>query len=441
MASNLDIKQNRLDKTEYKNLFCDSHHDLNLHRAQIAAHRCYYCYEAPCIKACPTEIDIPSFIGKIATENVFGAAKDILKQNIMGGTCARVCPVETLCQEACVRNTDEDQPVEIGKLQKFATDRFFENPKPLFGKLPNSGKTVAIVGTGPAGLSCAHQLARLGHEVVVYEGQKKAGGLNEYGLAPYKITNEFVDLEIQYILSIGGISIKYDNFLGRDISLESLKRDHDAVFLGIGLGNVNQLQISGEESSLNAVDFIKRIRQVEDLSTLPVGKHVVIIGGGSTAIDIAIEMKKLGSEFVTLTYRRGVEHMNATSYERDLVQKNGVLIKPWIKPHKINSSEIIFEYTTINAEGNLTGTDKFITFKADQVFRAIGQRLEKNPLEGLKIEKNKIKIDSKYQTSLPLVFAAGDCITEGDDLTVSAVQNGKLAAFFIDTKLKEVSHG
>ncbi|MGZ3687271.1 MAG: NAD(P)-dependent oxidoreductase, partial [Bdellovibrionota bacterium] len=357
-----DISGSRLQKQDYQKVFCDVNLPLDLERAKIEASRCYYCYDAPCIQACPTEIDIPSFIRKIGNGNVKGAALDILGANIMGGTCARACPVETLCQAACVREKSETKPVEIGKLQRFATDEFFKLGEIPFKRETPNGVKVAVVGGGPAGLSCAHRLAMLGYDITVYEAREKSGGLNEYGLAPYKLTDDFAQKEVKFLLSVGGIEIRHGQALGRDFTLDELRKKYSAVFLGIGLGDVNSLGVPGEELSgvLDAAKFIAQIRQAKDLGSVPVGRNVVVIGGGNTAVDIAIQMKRLGAEFVTMVYRRGTEQMGATRHEQELAQKNGVLLKTWAKPTKITGTggvaEIEFEYTELSKDGKLTGT-------------------------------------------------------------------------------------
>jgi len=446
-----DISAKRLSSKEYDGLFCDKTPPLNLKTAQVEASRCYYCYDAPCIRACPTEIDIPSFIRKIGNGNIRGAAVDILSSNVMGGTCARVCPVETLCQQACVRESSESKPVAIGQLQRFATDEFFKTGEQIFKRAPSNGRKVAVIGAGPAGLSCAHRLATLGYAVTIFEGREKSGGLNEYGLAPYKVTDGFVQKEVDYILGVGGIEVKNGMYLGRDITLEQLKKDYQAVFLGIGLSDVNSLGIPGEElpGVLDAAKFIETIRQSKDLSLLPVGRNVVVIGGGNTAVDISIQMKKLGAEFVTMVYRRGEEQMGATVEERRLAQKNGVLIKTWAKPSRIEgdsrgASEIELEYTRLDPQGKLVGSGRFFKLKADQVFKAIGQTLKARELEkttGLKILGGKIAVNDDFETNLPGVYAGGDCIAKGVDLTVTSVQHGKLAALAMHRKLEGRNDG
>jgi glutamate synthase (NADPH/NADH) small chain len=426
-------------------VFCDKKSPLDLITATVESSRCYFCYDAPCIQACPTGINIPSFIKKISTGNLLGSAKDILSENIMGGTCARVCPVETLCEQACVRNKAEDKPVAIGALQRYATDWLFEKKINPFKRAKNSEKKIAVVGAGPAGLSCAHALAVLGHNVIIFESKEKAGGLNEYGLAAYKVVNNFVQKEIDFILQIGGIEIKYNHALGEKIFLKDLQSQFDAVFLGMGLAGTNSLDIPNEDAPgvIDAVDYIADLRQATDLSKLKVGKKIVVVGGGNTAIDICVQSKILGAEDVTLVYRRGPDDMGATWAEQELAQKSGVLIKHWLKPSEVlvangKVSGIELERTQKKSSGELIGTGEKIRLNCDVVFKAIGQRLNLKKLgdipEFLKIEKGKIVVDQKRRTLLPKIFAGGDCIN-GGHLTVTSVQDGKIAAQSIQSML------
>ncbi|MEY5037588.1 MAG: hypothetical protein RL472_694, partial [Pseudomonadota bacterium] len=278
--------------------FSDHEAPFDQHEARVAADRCYFCHDAPCMTACPTSIDIPLFIRQIATGTAEAAAKTIFSQNILGGMCARVCPTETLCEEVCVRETAEGKPVEIGRLQRFATDTLMAKGKHPFSRLPPSGKKVAVVGAGPAGLACAHRLAMKGHEVTVFDPRPKAGGLNEYGIASYKSTNDFAAKEVAWLLKIGGIQIENGKALGRDVALADLQKTYGAVFLGMGLPGVNALRAPGEDAShvRNAVDFISELRQQPDKAKLAIGRDVVVIGGGMTAVDAAVQSKLLGAE-------------------------------------------------------------------------------------------------------------------------------------------------
>jgi dihydropyrimidine dehydrogenase (NAD+) subunit PreT len=447
IVSDGDIAAGRLASGQYAENFDDLHPTLDRDMAVIESSRCYFCYDAPCIEACPTGIDIPGFIRKIASGNVKGSAIRILEANIMGGSCARVCPTEVLCEDACVRNDQERKPVRIGRLQRYATDFLFEQGIQPFERAPPSGKKVAVVGAGPAGLACAHALSRLGHDVVVFEAREKAGGLNEYGIAAYKVAHDFAQREVEFILSLGGIRLATGKALGRDFKLADLRRDHDAVFLGAGLGGVNALGLEGEGMAgvQNAVEYIATLRQTKELSTLLVGSRVVVIGGGNTAIDIAVQSKRLGAEDVTMVYRRGKESMGATWHEREFAQTEGVKIKLWARPLRLVGAagklrEVEFEYTQLDGQGRLTGTGDRFTLAADMAFKAIGQVLVADPLANgarglLEIKDGKLLVDEERKTSLPDVWAGGDMIS-GLDLTVSAVEDGKRAARSIDRFLE-----
>ena len=445
-ASSPDIKSHRLDKAEIDRNFSDLHPPLGRAEALIEADRCYFCFAAPCTTACPTGIDIPGFIQKIRSDNIRGSARTILEENIMGGMCARVCPTEVLCEEACVRNTHEDKPVEIGLLQRYATDPVFEAGTQLFERAAASGKTVAVVGGGPAGLSCAHRLAMLGHDVVVFNKDSKPGGLNEYGIAAYKTVDNFAQREVDWLLAIGGIEVKNSAVLGVDITLSELRDRYDAVFLGIGLGSVNELGLDNEDlpGVENAIDYIANLRQADDKSELPVGRNVVVIGGGMTAIDIAIQSKRLGAERVDIVYRRGPEHMGASKFEQQHAQTSGVSIHHWAQPTRLLGigavAAIELEKTEFDSDGKLVGSGKTYTLDADVVFKAIGQRLADEQLgaelDGLQLQHGKIVTDESQATSVDGVWAGGDCAVGGDDLTVSAVQHGKVAAIAIDRKLR-----
>ncbi|MBI1171448.1 FAD-dependent oxidoreductase [bacterium] len=384
------------------------------HEARVAADRCYFCHDAPCMTACPTAIDIPLFIRQIATGTPEAAARTILSQNILGGMCARVCPTETLCEEVCVREVAEGKPVEIGRLQRYATDTLMEKGVHPFTRAAATGKRVAVVGAGPAGLACAHRLALHGHEVTVFERRPKAGGLNEFGIAAYKSTDDFAAREVAWLLQIGGITIETGRELGRDFSLASLEADHDAVFLGIGLAGVNALGVPGEDLAgvRNAVDFIAELRQAADKSALPVGRDVVVIGGGMTAVDAAVQSKLLGAQSVTMVYRRGKEHMSASLYEQDHATASGVTILYGAAPVRIIGQGAV-EAVEFIRDG------ESFTLRADQVFKAIGQTLVGEPIarDGKKLVRRAGK-----------VWAGGDCAAGGEDLTVTAVAQGRDAA-------------
>ena len=427
------IVPGRLPAAAYQANFDDHTPALDRHEAWVAADRCYFCHDAPCITACPTAIDIPLFIRQIATGTAEAAAKTIWDQNILGGMCARVCPTETLCEEACVRELAEGKPVEIGRLQRFATDVAMAKSLHPFERAAPTGKKVAVVGAGPAGLACAHRLALHGHEVKVFERRPKAGGLNEYGIASYKTTHDFAQTEVDWLLQIGGIEIVTNVELGRDVTLDRLKADYDAVFLGIGLAGVNALRAAGEDmvGVRDAVDFIAELRQTKDLSGLPVGRDVVVIGGGMTAVDAAVQSKLLGAENVTIVYRRGQEKMSASGYEQDHAVQAGVRIIHNAAPVKVlgngHAEAVEFAYTE-DAPSGLTLLAETFTLKADQVFKAIGQTLSGAP-EGL------TKADGKISGRSGNVWVGGDCAAGGEDLTVTAVAEGRDAAEAIDAHL------
>ena len=328
----------RLSGDALKLNFADLHAPLADHEAAVAADRCYFCYDAPCVTACPTSIDIPLFIRQIATGTSEAAAKTIFEQNILGGMCARVCPTETLCEEACVREAAEGKPVEIGRLQRHATDTLMAKQAHPFVRAASTGKTIAVVGAGPAGLAAAHRLAMLGSDVTVFDARKKAGGLNEFGIASYKSTNDFAAREVDWLLGIGGITIETGKALGADLSLDDLAAKYDAVFLSVGLGGVNALSVDGEDKSgvSDAVDFIADLRQASDLTSLPVGRDVVVIGGGMTAVDAAVQSKLLGARNVTIAYRRGRDRMGASKYEQDLAASKGVQLMFNVQPKAIH---------------------------------------------------------------------------------------------------------
>lgn len=435
------VAAGRLDAAAYDANFSDLHPRFEKHEALVAADRCYFCHDAPCMTACPTAIDIPMFIRQISTGNALGAAKTIFDQNIFGGMCARVCPTETLCEQACVRNTAEERPVDIGRLQRYATDTAMDAGRQFYRRAEPTGKTVAVVGAGPAGLAAAHRLAVKGHQVVVFDAREKAGGLNEYGLAAYKAADDFAAREIAYILEIGGIEIRTGQKLGTDFALSDLTSKYDAVFLGLGLAGVNGLGIEGEslEGVEDAVEFIAGLRQADDLSTVSVGRRVVVLGGGMTAIDAAIQSKLLGAEEVTICYRRGKAEMNASEYEQELAASKGVFIRHWLKPKAILGTDgkvagIELEGTALS-DGRLVGTGETGVIAADMILKAIGQKLSTDGIATLRMEAGRIVVDEEGRTSLPKVWAGGDCVAAGEDLTVTSVAQGRDAAESIHSAL------
>ena len=444
IKQNGDIAAHRLSSDQLSCEFADISPLLDPTAAAAAASRCHYCYDAPCVQACPTQIDIPSFIRKIGNGNLKGAATDILSSNPLGGMCSRVCPTEILCEGACVRNHQDAKPVAIGALQRHATDWAMARDAVQFKRAPDSGRHVAVVGAGPAGLACAHRLAVAGHRVTIYDAHDKGGGLNEYGIAAYKTVDDFAQREVQWLLSVGGIELKTGVQLGRDVSLDSLRQQHDAVFLAAGLAGVRQLQLEGEALNgvMNAVDFIEQVRQASDFGTVPVGRRVVVIGGGNTAVDAAVQSRKLGAEHVTLAYRRGTAQMSATWAEQEFARQQGVTIVEWMKPVRIVGNGAVqaveFERVALDANGALQGTGEIERIEADMVLKAIGQKFLPGGLEALQLSDGgaRIAVDADGATSLAGVWAGGDCAGhDATDLTVQAVQDGKLAARAIDRYL------
>ena len=432
-----DIQANRLSAGDYARNFADASPPLSVSQALLEAERCLYCFDAPCATACPTGIDVPSFIKRIADGNLRGSARTILEANPLGGMCARVCPTENLCEEVCVRNTQEGRPVQIGRLQRHAVDALMESAQPqLFTRAAPTGKTVAVVGAGPAGLACAHTLARLGHAVVVYDAKPKAGGLNEYGLASYKTPDDFAQKEIAWLLDIGGITLRQGWRLETPAQLDALRQDHDALFLGMGLQQTHLLGVPGEhlDGVQDAVDFIATLRQTPQLATLPIGRRVVVIGGGMTAVDAAVQSKLLGAQEVHMVYRRGADTMSASNAEQEWAQTHGVTLHHWLAPEEIvgadgQASGVRFAHQAL-VDGKLQATGETHTLAADTVLKAIGQGLG-NPVlaqAGLALRNGRIATDAVGQTNLPGVWAGGDCRAGGLDLTVEAVEHGKQSA-------------
>ncbi|MGE8348437.1 NAD(P)-dependent oxidoreductase [Pseudomonas helleri] len=427
--------------------FTDLAPPLSARQAELESSRCLYCYDAPCVNACPSDIDIPSFIRNIQQENVQGAAQKILSANILGGSCARVCPTEVLCQQACVRNNAQEcAPVLIGLLQRYAIDnaQFSEYP---FTRAASTGKRIAVVGAGPAGLACAHRLALHGHEVVIFEAREKSGGLNEYGIAKYKLVDDFAQREVDFVLQIGGIEVRHGQRLGDNLSLSDLHQQFDSVFLAIGLAASRQLGLTHEEAPgvLAATDYIRELRQSDDLTQLPLAERCIVLGAGNTAIDMAVQMARLGAREVNLVYRRGQEDMGATGHEQDIAKANQVRLMTWAQPDEVLLDDqgqvrgMRFARTRL-ADGRLVKTGETFELAADAVFKAIGQTFDEATLSdplahSLQRTGDRITVDEHLRTSIPGVYAGGDCTSLGQDLTVQAVQHGKLAAQAIHAQL------
>jgi dihydropyrimidine dehydrogenase (NAD+) subunit PreT len=431
-----DIASGRLDHEELQKNFAQATPPLTARQAVVEAERCFYCYDAPCVQACPTSIDIPRFIGAIASGNPAGAARTILQSNILGGACARVCPTEILCEQKCVHNHLENgRPVRIGALQEHATDWQLARGVQPFVRAAPTRRRVAVVGAGPAGLACAHRLALHGHNVTLFDRHERPGGLNQYGVAAYKVADDFAAREVAFVLSVGGITFEGGKSLGVDVTLETLRQDYDAVFLAFGLGKSRSVGIEGETlpGVMDAVAFIEQIR-TQALSAVPVGRRVVVIGGGNTAVDAAVQARRLGADSVTLAYRRGPEQMSATSVEREWAQTNGVTVRFWSSPVRIMEeagvlSGVAFDCAPTGASDQAVRRE---IVAADMVLMAVGQVMDPSmaAVAPVTMRNGRIVVDDQYRTSLPGVYAGGDC-TQGMDLTVAAVRDGREAALAI----------
>ncbi|HTI09292.1 MAG TPA: NAD(P)-dependent oxidoreductase [Puia sp.] len=432
------ITPHRLRPEEYEQNFSDIHPPFETpDAALVEANRCLFCYDAPCTKSCPTGINVPKFIKQITTDNIKGSAHTILAANIMGGGCAKVCPVEKLCEGACVYNLMDEEAIPIARLQRYSTEPAIQEKWPLFERKPSRGKKVAIVGAGPAGLSCAHALSREGIDVTIFEKEPKGGGLMTYGIAAYKVTPEFCAEELDYILSLGGIEVKYEQELGRNLSMNDLYTNYNAVYLGFGVGLARHLEIPGEELEgvIDAIRFIYDIRS-KDYPAIPVGDKVVVIGMGMTAIDAATQAKRLGAGEVTLVYRRTEEEMPCTHTELDLAKLDGCRITWLAAPKELIGTDghvtqlvcSIMQLGEPDAGGRRSPIDtgKTFTLETDMVIKATGQIPYETLVEasGLPNSRGKISTDARGITGLKGVFAGGDCVNGGKEV-VDAVQAGK----------------
>ncbi len=440
----MPITSNRLTTEQYQQNFSDIHPPFETKDAALVeATRCLFCYDAPCMKSCPTSIDVPKFIKQITTDNIKGSAHTIFVSNIMGAGCSKVCPVEKLCEGACVYNLMEEEPISIARLQRYSTEKALANNWQLFKRKKSNGKKVAIVGAGPAGLSCAHVLAREGVDVTIYEKEKEGGGLMTYGIAAYKVTPQFCKEEVDYILSIGGIEIKYNQEIGKDISLIELQKKYDAVYLGFGVGLARQLDIPGEELEgvVDAISFIYDIR-TNGYSKVPVGDKVAVIGMGMTAIDAATQAKRLGAKEVTMLYRRTKEEMPCTQVELDIAMLDGCEIIWLAAPKeaigtngKVSALKAeVMKLGDPDASGRRSPvpTGEEFTMDVDMIIKAAGQMPFGNLVGNSKLEnKNgKIVLKDKATTNIIGVFAGGDCVNGGKEV-VDAVQAGKDGALAI----------
>ncbi len=431
------ITNNRLTAERYAENFSDIHPPFDKKEAALVeANRCLFCYDAPCIKSCPTSINIPKFIKQITTDNIKGSAHTIFQSNIFGGGCSRVCPVEKLCEGSCVYNLMHEDPIPIAKLQRYSTEKAIKDKWQLFKRKASTGKKVAVIGAGPAGLSCAHVLSREGVDVTVFEKEAKGGGLMTYGIAAYKVTPEFCQDEVDFITSLGGITIEYNKELGKNIFLAELKAQYDAVFLGMGVGLARQLEIPGEnlEGVVDAIEFIYNLRS-NSLNQIPVGDKVAVIGLGMTAIDAATQAKRLGAKDVTIVYRRTQDEMPCTQHELDIAMLDGCKILWLSAPKEVigtdnKVTQLVcseMELGTADTSGRRAPVDtgRTFTLEVDMVIKAAGQMPFKNLVDANDLQNTNGKIVvNKNATNIEGVFAGGDCVNGGKEV-VDAVQAGK----------------
>lgn len=438
-CSPLDIKQ-------IEQNFSEINPAMKQAEALAEANRCLYCYDAPCTRACPTHIDVPSFIKKIASGNMHGSARVIFDANPIGASCARVCPVEVLCEGACVEKTLLDKPIEIGRLQRYATDHAMSSGRQIYTKGESNGKSVGIIGSGPAGLSCASYLARLGYDVTVYERKPQAGGLDTYGMAEYKMPQKVSLDEAEHVAAIGVKFMLNTEIVHGDkpesevigpvnhVGMDLLKEWHEAIFLGVGLGETNKLNIPGEdlEGVIDALAFIEQIK-TRDWKSVPLGKTVVVIGAGNTAIDAVTQAKRLGAEKVVMVYRRTEKDAPAYDYEMELARKDGIEFMWQTVPVEIIGDSLVEAMRVKNADGESE-------IACDMVIKAIGQQKMASfftDVCGVKTdEKGRVIVNALMQTSNPKIFSGGDCANGGKE-AVDASQMGKLAAMGIHETLSD----
>ncbi|HZI52411.1 MAG TPA: NAD(P)-dependent oxidoreductase [Chitinophagaceae bacterium] len=448
------IENNRLTNEQYEQNFADIRPPFeNKTAAVVEANRCIFCYDAPCTKSCPTHIDVPKFIKQITTDNIKGSAHTIFSSNIFGAGCSKVCPVEKLCEGACVYNLLEEEPIQIARLQQYSTGIAMEEKWQLFKRksipLGDDVKKVAIIGAGPAGLSCAHALSREGIDVTIYEKEAKGGGLMTYGIAAYKVTPEFCEDEVNYITALGGIEIKYNQELGKNLSLTDLQTNYDAVYLGIGVGIARNLDIPGEElpGVVDAIGFIYDLRD-KGYPSVPVGDKVAVIGMGMTAIDAATQAKRLGAKEVTMVYRRTQDEMPCTEFELNIAKLDGCEIIWLAAPKEVKGlpaealakagnnkvAQLVCSKMVLgepDASGRRSPVDTGETFvlDVDMVIKAAGQVPYEQLImdNGIMDNKGKIVINDNYSTNIKGVFAGGDAVNGGKEV-VDAVEDGKLGA-------------
>jgi glutamate synthase (NADPH/NADH) small chain len=436
----------RLDDASYERNFADINPRLTAVATAHEAARCLYCYDAPCIRACPTEIDIPSFIRKIGTGNLVGSARTILEANVLGHSCARVCPVEVLCEGACVLNHEKQRPVAIGALQRVATDHVMDRRIAVLKAGAPNGKRVVLVGGGPASLGCAAELARMGYACRIYDRREVPGGLNTHGIAAYKMRAADAVREVELVESLG-VEVRSGVEIGKYATAASLWNEADAVFLGVGLGTTEELGLPGETLAgvVDAITFIDRLKN-RPFRDVPVGRNVVVIGAGNTSVDAATQAKRLGAENVLVVYRRGPEDVSAYHYEFELAKTDGVVYVFYAQPKQflgngaVEALECVRTQTVVE-DGKpvlraIPGSE--FAIPCDMAITAVGQKKHAAWLEasfpGIALDRGKVKTDGQGRTSVARVYAGGDCVNGGKEV-VNAVAEGKAAARAIDADL------
>jgi dihydropyrimidine dehydrogenase (NAD+) subunit PreT len=446
----------KLSPEQLERNFADINPPLTPAQALEEGARCLFCHDAPCIKACPTEINVPQFIRQILTGNVRGSARTILEANILGHSCARVCPTSVLCEGACVLNLQGKKPVEIGRLQRYAVDPTIAGNTQLFRAGPDNGYRVALIGGGPASLSCAVELRKRGYKTVIFDANPQPGGLDAYGIAAYKMRAQDVQKEVDMVRALG-VEIRSSVSVGRDISIVQLEREFDAIFLGIGLGPTDDLRIPGEEleGCRDALSFIEETKS-KSFSEVDLARRIAVIGGGNTAIDVVTAARRLGAEEVYMVYRRGPEEMSAFEYEYDLAKKDMVVFWWQALPVRIidDGHGRVAALECVRTEkgppeklpGGARSRASFVPvpgtefrLEVGMVVKALGQKRKTDflpQIAGLELKNGCIVVDpATMQTRNPKYFAGGDCVNGGGEV-VDAVAHGKKAAAGIHQALE-----